>query len=182
MCRLEKENLVFRGHIRIKHLLDVLYNDIGADVIKTEIKKEMSGLPLAVQFGCHALRPADVVAFDNADAPFAFDRLVELTGAKSVDWSKKTDCCGAPLGGVNDELSHELTRQKLNNARQSGAQYICTACSFCQMQFDTVRRSLSTQQTENDVPAPLLYTQLLGLAMGLNEYDLGATPNGLGLA
>ena len=54
--------------------------------------------------------------FDKPHSPSKFDELVEVTGAKSVDWLTKHECCGSPLWGINDELSLDLTENKLKNA------------------------------------------------------------------
>jgi len=50
-------------------------------------------------------KASKITQFDDPVAPSIFDKLVEVTGAKSVDWTRKLECCGAPVLGVNDELS-----------------------------------------------------------------------------
>jgi heterodisulfide reductase subunit B len=177
---LEKEGLSYEGTTEIKHLLSVLYHDIGIEAIGESITTPFSQLKIATHYGCHALRPSNILKFDDPVNPTLFDKLVEATGAKSVSWQAKLDCCGAPLFGVNDELSMDLTEKKLLSAHESGADLLCTACPYCQIQFDTVQRMIKTnRRRENPLLAPILYTQLLGLSLGIQDKTLGLDMNGV---
>jgi heterodisulfide reductase subunit B len=170
---LKKEGLSYSGDIRVKHLLSVLFHDVGKKAIKDKITRPFDGLQIAAQYGCHVLRPSKVVEFDDPVAPSIFNQLVELTGAKSVDWPMRLECCGAPLWGINDELSMDLTEKKLVAGKESGAEFVCTACAYCQMQFDTVQKIMhSSRGTNHHLPA-ILYSQLLGLCMGIDIESLG---------
>ncbi|MFH1351225.1 MAG: CoB--CoM heterodisulfide reductase iron-sulfur subunit B family protein [Pseudomonadota bacterium] len=170
---LEKEGLKYEGDVEVKHLITVLYQDVGIEHIKEKIEKTFSGLKIATHYGCHILRPSQIVQFDNPMFPSIFDQLVETTGAKSITWKTKLECCGAPLWGMNDDLSRDLTGKKLLDARQSGADYLCSACSFCQIQFDTVQKMIIDSQNGKDYIPSILYPQLLGLSMGLDHDTLG---------
>jgi len=177
---LEKEGLKFKGDIQIKHLLSVLYHDIGLDSIKENVAAPFSELKIATHYGCHALRPSDIVKFDDPVNPTIFDKLVEATGAQSIPWNAKLECCGAPVFGINDDLSMDLTEKKLLSANESGAALMCTACPYCQIQFDTVQRMIKeTRSTENHLIAPILYPQLLGLSLGIEAKALGLDMNGI---
>jgi heterodisulfide reductase subunit B len=112
---LEREGLRYEGGIEIKHLLSVLHKEVGLGLIKEKIEKTFKGLKIATHYGCHALRPSQVVGFDDPVAPSLFDQLVEVTGAESIDWPTKLECCGAPLWGINDGLSMDLTVKKLTD-------------------------------------------------------------------
>ncbi len=170
---LEKEDLSYRGEIQVKHLLSVLFHDVGVEAIKDKITRSFDGLQIAAQYGCHVLRPSKVVEFDDPVAPSIFDQLVELTGAQSVDWPLKLECCGAPLWGINDELSMDLTEKKLVAGRDAGAECVCTACTYCQIQFDTVQKIIHSSRGTNHALPAILYPQLLGLCMGLDRESLG---------
>jgi heterodisulfide reductase subunit B len=174
---LKEEDLEYKGDIEIKHLLSVLYHDVGVDNIKEKITKPYKDLKIATHYGCHALRPSEVVQFDDPINPTLFDKLVALTGAESIDWEKRLDCCGAPLFGVNDDLSMDLTEKKLADARQSGADFLCNACSYCHIQFDTVQSIINSKGSENHSLPPILYPQLLGLCLGIDGGTLGLGMN-----
>ena len=142
---LAKEKLHYKGHVRISHLLTVLHGDVGLEALTPLILKTYNGLQIAVSYGCHALRPSKVTGFDDPVAPTIFDELVEITGAYSVDWSRKLDCCGAPLTGVNDSLAMDMALNKINSAREAGANYLCTACPYTHLQFDWVQHEMAAQ-------------------------------------
>ncbi|MFC1495758.1 CoB--CoM heterodisulfide reductase iron-sulfur subunit B family protein, partial [Thermodesulfobacteriota bacterium] len=113
---LEKEGLIYKGQTEVKHFLSVLHHDIGVDKLKAEISRPYKGLKIAAHNGCHALRPSAITQFDDPVSPTLFDTLVELTGASSVDWNRKLECCGSHAMGINDDLSMDLTKKKLDNS------------------------------------------------------------------
>jgi heterodisulfide reductase subunit B len=174
---LHKEGLEYTGDVTVRHVLDILHAEIGIHGLDKKIKKRLNGLPIATHYGCHLLRPRQVAQFDPPADPSKFDDLVQVTGAKSIPWTKKLDCCGAPLWGVNDELSLDLTESKLSDAKQSGADFLCVACPFCQMQFDRVQRILDTRRGIRHPIPSILYTQLIGLALGIDAKTLGIDQN-----
>ena len=174
---LEKEGLKYEGKIEIKHLLSVLHKEIGIEAIKGKMAMTFKRLKIATHYGCHALRPSEVVGFDNAVAPSLFDQLVEATGAESIDWPMKLECCGAPLWGINDRLSMDLTLKKLTDGKKSGADYVCAACPYCHIQFDKVQKMILSQRNVNHPLPSILYTQLLGLSLGIDRKALGLEMN-----
>jgi heterodisulfide reductase subunit B2 len=174
---LEREGLPYEGEVEVKDLLYVLHQEVGVEAIKKKIAKTFKGLKIAAHYGCHALRPSQVVRFDDPVTPSIFDQLVEATGAESIAWPMRLECCGAPLWGIHDELSTEITLKKLKNGRESGADYLCTACTYCQIQFDTVQQMILSQRGLNHPLPSILYPQLLGLSMGINSETLGLKMN-----
>ena len=174
---LAQEGLEYKGGLEVTHLLSALHKDVGLTALKKQIDRPFKDLKIATHYGCHALRPSDIMQFDNAVAPVLFDQLVETTGAKSIDWSLKLECCGAPLLGVNDELSMDLTTRKLTDGKESGADYLCVGCPWCQVQFDRVQEMMTSVRGTNHRLPSILYPQLLGLAMGINGETLGIKMN-----
>ncbi len=179
---LAKEKLHYEGHVRVNHLLTVLHGDVGLEALKPLILKTYNGLQIAASYGCHALRPSRITGFDDPVAPTLFDELVEITGAYSVDWSRKLDCCGAPLTGINDRLAMDMALSKITSAREAGAQYLCTACPYTHLQFDWVQNEMAANSKGWEPLAAILYPQLLGLCMGIDGKTLGLSKNRLGLA
>jgi len=179
---LEKEGLSYNGNTEVKHLFDVLYNDVGIERIKEKIVKTFSDVKIAAHYGCHILRPRQIVQFDDPIAPSIFDKLLEITGAESIPWPTKLKCCGSPLWGIDDDLSMDLTEKKIKDARQSGADYLCIACSYCQLQFDRVQKMLISKRKMTYSVPPILYTQLIGLSLGIDENVLGIDQNELDIS
>lgn len=174
---LSENALKYEGKVRVKHFLSVLYHDVGIEAIKSRISKRYKGVKIATHYGCHALRPSKITEFDDPVAPTLFDNLVEVTGAKSVDWTSKLECCGAPLMGINDDVSMNLTRKKLTDSTKAGADYLCTACPYCQIQFDTVQKMMVSNNGNGEHLASIIYPQLLGICMGIDEQSLGINMN-----
>jgi heterodisulfide reductase subunit B len=178
---LKKEGLQYNGNVEIKHLLELLCSDVGSAQIQKRLVRTYSGLKVAAQYGCHMLRPKEIMHVENSAAPPDFDRLVEVTGAESVDWSMKLECCGSPMWGVYDDLSMDLTESKIKAAKRSGADYLCVACVYCQLQFDRVQQMMITRRGgDNQLPS-ILFPQLLGLVLGIDEGTLGLNLNKLDL-
>jgi heterodisulfide reductase subunit B2 len=157
----------------VRHVLDVLVNDLGAEPIRAKVSRPLAGLRVACYYGCLLSRPPEIVAFDNPDQPTSMDALVAAAGAEPVAWPYKTECCGASLSmthtGVVSRLSHKL----LSMARQAGAECLVVACPLCQVNLDL--RQADASKAHGAIPqTPVLYiTQLLGLALGLSAKDLG---------
>lgn len=179
---LEREGLQYEGGTEVKHLLQVLYHEVGMRAIQKKRERRYKGLTIAPHYGCHVLRPSSIVRFDDPVSPTLFDELIEVTGAEAVPWPRRLECCGAPLMGTNDALSMELMRKKLEDGRRSGAAYLCTACPYCQIQFDTVQGTMLSERGINHALAAVLYPQLLGLCMGIDSERLGLDMNKIPLS
>ena len=162
---LAREGLALRSETTVRHLLDVLAREVGVEAIARRVTAARRGLKVAAHYGCHALRPSDVVDLDNPHAPTVFEQLIAATGAEPVDWARRLDCCGAPLAETNAELAGRLRDVKLADARESGAEVVCTACPYCETQLGPAARAVGLRT--------LLYPQVLGLALGLAPRALG---------
>jgi len=178
---LKEEGLSFNGTTKIHHILTVLAMDIGYPAIEKQIRKKFSGLKIAPQYGCHALRPSNITQFDVPLAPTIFEKIIRLTGAEPVDWSKRLECCGNPLWEKNNQLSLDILQQKIDSARQASANMICTACNYCQFQFDEIQKNSLEQASAEQFPS-ILISQLLGLSMGLSEKELNIEANHIDLS
>ena len=173
------EGLYWEDTVQVRHLLSVLYQDIGLETIRAAIHRPFQQLRIAPHYGCHALRPGRVVQFDNPLAPTLFEKLVAVTGAEAVSWSRRLECCGNPLWERNNPLALHMMWKKLESARDAGADFLCAACTYCQIQFDRIRAEESSGRMafwKRELPS-ILYPQLLGLSMGLPESDLGIGNN-----
>jgi heterodisulfide reductase subunit B len=174
---LKAEGLAWRPGVRILHLLTLLHEEVGLDTLRGRVHHDLHGLPVAAHYGCHALRPGYITGFDNPLAPTIFEQLVSVTGATAVYWPLRLSCCGHPLWEKDQRFSLALMRNKLEDARQAGAQVLVTACTYCQLQFDEVQ--LAHPVEEKALLPAILYPQLLGVAMGLPPTDLGISDNSI---
>jgi heterodisulfide reductase subunit B len=170
---LKETGLEFKGTTKVRHLVQVLAEDVGLEKIKATVQKVLNPLKVAEHAGCHVLRPTKYIGFDDPENPTILKNLIELTGAKCVDYMDETECCGAPIIGVNDVIPLQLAREKLGHIRAVGAQALITVCPFCHMMYDLHQSRIERAFNEKfDIPV-LHYTQLLGLAMGFSPDELG---------
>lgn len=170
----------FHGSIDVKHIVKVLYNDIGIDKLRGFVKRPLS-LKVAVHYGCHLLKPTKYRTGESSERPKFLDELVEVLGAKSVPYRDKMMCCGAG-GGVRSsspDVSADMTKEKLENVKKAGADCIVTPCAFCHFQFDIGQIEIEKQfGVKFNIPV-LHYVQLLGLALGLELEKLGLYSNAI---
>ena len=167
------EGLQWEARNTVRHLLSVLHRDVGLDTLRAAVINPLDNLKVAIHNGCHALRPGNITQYDNPLTPSIFSDLVTLTGAESVYWSLSDDCCGNPQMDKNRKLALKQMQRKLFNAKQAGADFVCTACTYCQMQFESKNHTeLIPQDGDSAMPAVLI-SQLIGLSIGLDQADIG---------
>ncbi len=174
---LANENLEYKGTVQVKHYLTVLHDDVGTEKIKSKLVNKFKDLKISVIHGCHILRPREITRFDDSFVPAITEELMQTAGATSLDWQGRLECCGAALAGINDELSHMLLKDKINGALNAGAEYITPICSYCHLQFDTTQKNLIEDDKNSKLLPVLLYPQLLGLCLGIDEKILGIEQN-----
>lgn len=160
------------GTIKVKHLVQVLAEDVGFEKIKEAIQKPLTQLKVAEHYGCHVLRPTKYIGFEDPENPVILKKLIELTGAQCLDYMYETDCCGAPIISVNDKIPLYLAGEKLRNLKAVGAQALITVCPTCHMMFDLHQFRIERVLSETFRIPVLHYTQLLGLAMGFSPDEL----------
>ncbi len=164
-------NLKYNGTVRVRHLLDVLANDIGYDAIKAAVKKELGGLKVAAYYGCQVVRPHP--GFDHPELPQSLDRLVGALGAEAVDFPLKSRCCGGSLVIPEEDLALGLMKKILDSAARKGAECLVTVCPLCQTNLDAYQSQVNRRLgTKFNIPV-LFFTQLMGVAFGLPEEQLG---------
>lgn len=151
----------------VRHLLDILINELGIEEIEKRVKQPLTGLRVAAYYGCYLVRPPKIVAFDDPENPTTMDMLLEALGAEVVDWGAKVDCCGGSLTLTKTEIVENLVQGVADSAQQAGAEAIVVACPMCHSNLD------SRQSAEHKLPI-LYFTELMGLALGLDRGEVNA--------
>jgi len=163
----------YNGGTDVLHILDVLANHLEAGKVRQSVVTPLSDCRVASYYGCLLSRPPEIVAFESPDHPTSMDRLLESAGATPVDWPYKTECCGAGLSMSQPEVVERLTARLISMARAAGADCLALACPMCHVNLDLRQRDMIERHNEVE-ETPILYlTQLLGLALGLSEEELG---------
>lgn len=172
---LNEVGLEYKLSVRVRHPLDVLINDIGFEIIKLKIKKSLNGLRIANYYGCQIVRPDKY--FDDRENPTSMDNLFEMLGAKSVYYPAKVKCCGGMLPTVKEEIANDLIFEILYRAVENNADLIVTTCPLCQMNLEAYQKKIENKFKEK-ISIPIYYfTQVLGVALGLNEEELAINKN-----
>jgi heterodisulfide reductase subunit B len=165
----------YQATAEAKHVVEVLY-EIGPENLKKMVTRPLTGLRVAVHYGCHLLKPSKLRPWKQTQKHTFLDEIVEATGAESIKYKDKYTCCGAG-GGVrasNTTVSVDIAKEKLDNAQDADADCILDACSFCHLQFEASQTQLNKELGEPKYKIPVIYiTQLIGLALGLDPDELG---------
>jgi heterodisulfide reductase subunit B len=163
----------YRGEAKVKHLLEILIDDYGLDALQDKVTRPLAGLRIAAYYGCLLVRPPEVTHFDDPEDPTTMERLIGALGAEPVDWPYKTECCGGSLALTRTNVVAKLCHDILRMAADEGAECIMVACPLCQSSLD-LRQAQVNHQYETDFHMPVLYfTQLIGLALGMGNKELG---------
>lgn len=174
---LEKINLFlereanYDGQVQVRHLLDVLEKDVGLEEIAARSRGRLAGLRVAAYYGCMLLRPADEIGLDDPEHPQIMDRIFQALGAETVDYPYRGECCGAYLTVRSPDASAEITGRILSSAVRAGADVVVTACPLCQFNLDWLQNRMPGAFTGFRQIPILYFTQLMGLAMGLDTAD-----------
>ncbi|MCK4439484.1 CoB--CoM heterodisulfide reductase subunit B [Candidatus Bathyarchaeota archaeon] len=162
----------FKGSKEVKHYLQVLMDDVGVERIKQNIFKPLSNLKIASFSGCHLLRPSELLKFDDPERPRIFDDLIEALGAKSINYRNKLKCCGGLLRGYADDIALNIAREKIVNTTKAGADCIATLCPFCFIALDMGQLMIRSKLHEEYNMPVLHYSELLSLALGIDQKEL----------
>ena len=161
------------GSIRVRHLLEIMVDDVGYDVIGGAVNRPLYGLRLAPYYGCLIVRPGFDHKFDDPEYPTKLDTLLTTLGATVVDYPVKTHCCGGHMTQISEAVAHDLIRRLLKNAADHQADAIVTLCPMCQLNLDGYQDSVNKRFGTNYQLPILYFTQLMGLAFGLPAAELG---------
>lgn len=175
---LASAGLECRGDVKIRHLLDVLVNDVGLERIAEEVRYPLDGLKVAPYYGCLVVRPSVICQFDDPHNPTSMDRVLKALGAEVIeDFSHKVRCCGGSVLMGDTSVAFTLTRAVLEDAISSGADCISLVCPMCHTMLDAQQGRVE-QYFGEKLGIPVVYlTQLMGMAFGLSESEVALNKN-----
>ena len=163
--------LEYHGTVRIRHLLDIFVNDIGYDEINSKVKVNLGGLKVAPYYGCQVVRPTP--SFDHPESPQSLDKLIASLEGEPIPFPLKSRCCGGSLIISEETLVLDLIRKLLDCALTNGAECLITVCPLCQTNLDVYQSRVNKRFKTNFNLPVLFFTQLMGVAFGLSDEDLG---------
>lgn len=171
-------NRKYHGKIHVKHFVRILHEDVGLAKIKEMVKRPLSEFNFTAHYGCHYLKPSEVYGkFDEPENPRTLDELIRVTGAQSIPYEDKNECCGGGVLGVEEATALKIAALKLSHIKASGADALVLICPFCNIMYEGNQKKIEKQsETEFNLPV-LYYPQVLGLALGIPPDELGFRMN-----
>jgi len=169
---LREAGLSYEGDLKVRHVCEVLVNDVGVDRIAAQVTRPLEGLKVAGYVGCQTVRPFAATEgggrFDATDEPRFLDDFARACGADPLPFSNKTSCCGASVAVMSPERCLPLIRTILEEARQAGADVISTPCPLCQTNVEMYQQEINRRfGTDFRIPV-VFYSQLMAVAFGLD--------------
>lgn len=161
------------GFLEVRHLLDVIVYDIGLDTIKSKVVKPLKGLRVAPYLGCMVPRPDYEHRWSDHEYPVELDLLLNALGAEVIDFPLKTECCGGHMTQIGPETAFELIRRLIVAAEDHKADLMATVCPMCQINLDAYQGEMNMFFHSNHQMPVIFFTQLMGLAFGLDAKELG---------
>ena len=161
------------GQLVIRHLLDVMFNEVGLDKIKAKVVKPLTGLRVASYIGCMVPRPDYSSRLSDTEYPYELDDLLKALGAEVIDFPLKTACCGGHMTQIGPDTAFELIRRLISAADQYKADALVALCPMCQMNLDAFQGQMNGYFHTNYHMPILFFTQLMGIAFGEKPENLG---------
>jgi len=163
---LAEAGLELKNETPIKHMAEVLVEDVGYDDIKEKVKKPLEGIKIAGYVGCQTNRPFGI-AGESYENPMYLDELVTTLGAEALTaYEKKVQCCGGALAFSEPEKSQEMIKGIIEAAYDHGADMIATPCPVCQMNVELYQGQINaTYGTRFKMPV-VYYSTLMSVAFG----------------
>ena len=174
---LQDAGLNYEGKQPIRHMVEVLIEDLGYDELAKPVKKPLEGIKIAGYVGCQTNRPFGVVG-ESFESPKYLDKLTETMGAQALDkYEEKVTCCGGALAFSEPEKSQAQIKKIIESAYDHGADMIVTPCPVCQMNVEVYQGQINkTYGTKFKIPV-VYYSQLMTVAYGGSAKEAGLDGN-----
>ncbi|MBD3348365.1 MAG: CoB--CoM heterodisulfide reductase subunit B [Candidatus Eisenbacteria bacterium] len=169
--RLARIGREYRGTASVEHAVVVIRDEIGMDAVRESVKRPLEGMSVAIHYGCHLLKPSQIMHVDDADYPSILEDLVTAVGATPVAHQEELLCCGK--GCLDDEMPVEMVYSIFSSIRNSEADCMGLICPTCFSSFDLGQIVVGRKKgVKFEIPI-IYFFQLLGLAQGLPLEDVG---------
>jgi heterodisulfide reductase subunit B len=169
--RLKKIDREYKGTIQVRHIVTVLRDDVGYDRIAASVVKPLTGLRVAIHYGCHLLKPSPIMQVDDPDRPTILEDLMKLIDAEPIEHEEKILCCGKAC--MDENIPLEMTRDVLKSIVKLDVDCMGLICPTCFDEYDVGQLMLNRKFKENFSLPVIYYFQLLGLAQGLSPKEMG---------
>ena len=170
---LSMDELEMPPGMRVRHILDVLVNDVGVDRIKEKVRRPLEGIVLAPYYGCQILRPYP--EFDDPERPRSMIPVLRALGATVLEWDHAGKCCGASLMATHQKAALRDVRAILESAMEADA--LVTVCPMCHMNLEAYQKDALGADYQTMRRNIVYLPQLMGLAFGMTAKDVRLSGN-----
>ncbi len=169
--KLKKIGKEYKGTGKVKHIVVMMRDDLGIERIKASVKRPLTGVKVGIHYGCHLLKPSQIMAIDDADYPSLLENLTQAIGATALTHTEKLLCCGK--GCMDDDMPLNMTYEIFDSMESVGADCMGLICPTCFNSFD-MGQILIARKMNREFNLPVIYfCQLLGLAQGFTPEEVG---------
>lgn len=175
---LKEEGLKYTGKVKVYHPVEVLYGLVGVEKISSAISNKLPPLKFACHPGCHLVRPSHIGRPEKRDGKLKLEALTEAIGLQTRDHPEKYECCGAAMIPYSTDAAIKTVAMRIKRFVEGGFDGVTTLCPYCFDMIDGKQDAAKTITGDRSLSIPTFYyTQLLGLAMGISERELGLNLN-----
>jgi len=167
----------YEGQVEVLHYIEMLRDVVGYDKIAESVSKKLEGLKVAPYYGCMLLRPKKEMKFDDPEQPTIFEEFLETLGCDVVDFPMKIECCGGFQVVGDEELAVSCSQNVVVSAIKRDADVIVTTCPLCRYNLDRHQEKMAEQVLGFRKIPVIYFTQLLGIALGIDKEHLDFTDN-----
>jgi len=177
---LEEDHLHVEGKMKVRHLIEVFIEDVGLEEIEKKVAHPLKGLRVAPYYGCQIVRPRKDK--EDVENPQFFEKLLAAIGAQPIDYASKTRCCGGSLIITNRKAALDMVHKLLQDAVNSNANVIATTCPMCNVNVEVYQSQVNREFGTNFSIPVMYFTQLMGMALGIEPKRIGVGASMLSLA
>jgi succinate dehydrogenase / fumarate reductase cytochrome b subunit len=170
---LAKDGIAYQGTIQVKHLLWIVVREVGLARLGEQVHIPFDEFRIAPFYGCYILRPSWDLGFDDPEQPSSLEKVIRAVGGEPVSYAGRTKCCGFPIILEKEAIAVAMSGTNMKEAKDQGADFMVTPCPLCHMSLD-IYQERAERAVKTSLRLPILHLpQLLGLAMGIPDRDLG---------
>jgi heterodisulfide reductase subunit B len=169
----------YAGEVRVLHYIEMLRDVVGFGEIAKKVTRKLEGLKVAPYYGCMLLRPKEEMEFDDPEQPTIFEDFLAVLGCDVVDFPMKTECCGGFQIVNEEDIAIACSQNVLSSALKRGADVIVTTCPLCRYNLDKKQNEIAARVRGFKKIPVIYFTQLLGLALGIDEKHLDYSGNAI---
>jgi heterodisulfide reductase subunit B len=166
---LSEINYEYKGTSKVLHFVELFSQPDWLEKLSEKLVRPLDDFSFAVHYGCHLIRPSEIMQFDDPERPEKIDLILDTLKANTIDYATKLECCGY-CARLQDEIGEELVEKKMVELAclDLDVDALIAVCPACISQYDKKERLLS-RKSEFDLDIPVLYLpEIMAIALGID--------------